>query len=182
VAVTDRKPSGLLKTLLRAPIWLYRAHLGWVVGHRLLYIAHRGRRTGVRREVVVEVVGYHPDVPEVVVIAAWGRNPDWYRNLQAAPAIEVRLGRERWTRPAHRALDSAQTRQTLLAYERAHPRAWKRLAPLLGFPQHPSDPHWPEVAERIHAIAFTPARGNLSEPPVIPADEQNAQKGGRDDQ
>jgi hypothetical protein len=87
MALTDRRPSGLLRLLLRAPIWLYRARLGRLAGHRLLYLAHRGRRTGTRREVVVETVGYTPDVPEAVVVAAWGRNPDWYRNLQAAPAI-----------------------------------------------------------------------------------------------
>lgn len=70
MALTDRKPRGLLRFLLRAPIWLYRAGLGGLFGHRLIYIAHRGRRTGARREVVVETVRYDPAVPEAVVVAA----------------------------------------------------------------------------------------------------------------
>lgn len=156
MALTDRKPRGLLRLALRAPIWLYRARLGWLTGHRLLYLAHRGRRTGARREVVVETVHYDPAIPEVTVVAAWGGNPDWYRNLQAAPAIEVRLGRHRWQQPRHRFLGATETRQTLLAYQHAHPHAWKRLAPLLGFPPDPADPRWPEVAATVHAIAFTP--------------------------
>ncbi|TDP96513.1 nitroreductase family deazaflavin-dependent oxidoreductase [Labedaea rhizosphaerae] len=154
--VTDRKPRGLLRLLLRTPIWLYRARLGWLTGNRLLYLAHRGRKSGARREVVVETVRNDPTVPEVVVIAAWGKNPDWYRNLLAAPAIEVRLGTHRWLAPRHRFLDADETQATLLAYQRAHPHAWKRLAPLLGFPADPHDPAWPEVAAAVHAIAFSP--------------------------
>jgi deazaflavin-dependent oxidoreductase (nitroreductase family) len=159
MTVTDRKPRGLLRLALRAPIWLYRAKLGWLTANRLLYLAHRGRKTGARREVVVETVRWDPAVPEVVVIAAWGKNPDWYRNIQAAPAIEVRLGRHRWVAPEHRFLDGDEARATLLAYQRAHPHAWKRIAPLLGFPTDPDDPAWPEVAAGVHAIAFRPRQG-----------------------
>ncbi|MER7013861.1 nitroreductase family deazaflavin-dependent oxidoreductase [Saccharopolyspora sp. NPDC000359] len=158
MALTDRKPRGLLRILLRAPIHLYRARLGWLVGHRFVYLAHRGRKTGARREVVVEVVRHDPDVPEVVVVAAWGKNPDWYRNIQAAPAIEVRLGSQRWPAPEQRFLDAAEVQRLLLDYQQAHPRAWKRLAPLLGFPADPADERWPEVAARTRAIAFRPRR------------------------
>ena len=98
MAVTDHKPRGLLRLALRAPIWLYRANLGWLTGRRLLYVAHRGRRTGARREVVAETVRYDPSVPEAVVVAAWGKNPDWLRNLRAAPP-----SRSGWARTAARA-------------------------------------------------------------------------------
>jgi deazaflavin-dependent oxidoreductase (nitroreductase family) len=157
MAMTDRKPTGLLKVLLRAPIWLYRMRLGWLVGHRLTYVVHRGRRTGARREVVVEAVHYDPDVPEVVCIAAWGKDPDWYRNLRAAPALEVRTGAHRWFHPVHRFLDDPEIQRVLLAYQEDHPRAWKRIAPLLGFPSDATDRRWPEVAESVHAVGFTPA-------------------------
>jgi deazaflavin-dependent oxidoreductase (nitroreductase family) len=159
VAITDRKPTGLLRALLRTPIWLYRLRLGRLAGRRLTYIAHRGRRTGARREVVVETVHFDPATPEAIVIAAWGPGPDWYRNLKAAPAIEVRIGALRWPKPHHRFLDTADTQQALLAYQHAHPRAWRRLAPLLRFPTDPTDPRWPDVAASVHAIAFTPATG-----------------------
>ncbi|MGH3757378.1 nitroreductase family deazaflavin-dependent oxidoreductase [Actinophytocola sp.] len=158
MAITDRKPTGLLRALLRAPIWLYRMRLGRLAGRRLTYIAHLGRRTGARREVVVETVRFDPATPEIVVVAAWGPGPDWYRNLLAAPAIEVRVGGQRWPRPRHRLLDADETQRTLLAYQRNHPHAWKRLGPLLGFPTDSADPHWPDVAASVHAIAFRPSR------------------------
>ena len=156
MAVTDSKPRGLVRMVLRAPIWLYRARLGRLFGHRLLYIAHRGRRSGARRETVVETVHFDPAIPQTVVIAAWGGEPDWSRNLRAAPAIEVRLGGLRWPDPAHRFLGPDETRQILHAYQRAHPHAWKRLAPMLGFPAEPDDARWPGIGARVHAIAFTP--------------------------
>lgn len=164
MVATDHRPAGLLRVALRAPILLYRARLGALAGSRLLYIAHRGRRSGRRYETVAEVVGYDRSRPEVVVVAAWGRNPDWYRNLCAAPALEVRLGAHRWVRPEQRFPDGAETLQTLLAYRARHPRAWRHIAPILGFPTDPADPRWPTVAESVHAVAFAPGRTAGSEP------------------
>jgi deazaflavin-dependent oxidoreductase (nitroreductase family) len=156
MALTDRRPTGLLKALLRAPVMLFRARLGWVFGYRLVYIAHRGRRTGKRREVVAEVVHYDRATPEVVVIAAWGENPDWYRNLQAAPPIEVRLAAQRWRTVQCRFPGGGETVQTLRHYRDAHPGAWRRLAPLLGFPADPADPRWCDVAGTVRAVALRP--------------------------
>ncbi|MFL6141133.1 MAG: nitroreductase family deazaflavin-dependent oxidoreductase [Labedaea sp.] len=95
--------------------------MGWPFGRRLLYLVHRGRRTGARREVVVEIVGDDPAVPEVVVVATWGRDPDRYQNLRADSAIEVRVGTQRWAHPAHRFLDAAGTVRALRPCWWAHP-------------------------------------------------------------
>ncbi|MEO6090189.1 MAG: nitroreductase family deazaflavin-dependent oxidoreductase [Umezawaea sp.] len=156
MGLVDRKPSGLVKHLLRAPILLYRAGLGRVVGHRFLYLAHTGRRSGLRREVVLEVVRYYPDTPEVVVVAGWGNRADWYRNLRAAPALEVRVGVYRWIAPNHRYLSSEEVQAVLERYQRTHPRTWRRLVPVLGMAVDPDDPRWNELASSLPAVAFTP--------------------------
>ena len=44
------------RALVRAPIWLYRARLGFVMGHRMLLLEHIGRKSGARRYAVLEVV------------------------------------------------------------------------------------------------------------------------------
>jgi deazaflavin-dependent oxidoreductase (nitroreductase family) len=151
VKIVERKPTGLLRAVLRTPIWFYRNGLGWLFGHRLAYIVHIGRKSGLRREVVAEVVRHDPSVPEIVVIAAWGREPDWYRNLKAAPAAEVRVSRLRWEDPSHRFLGTADTVAVLRDYRRARPHAWKRIAPILGFPVDLDT----EAVPDAHAIAFT---------------------------
>ncbi|QYN18411.1 nitroreductase family deazaflavin-dependent oxidoreductase [Amycolatopsis sp. DSM 110486] len=155
--VTDRPPTGLLRWFLRAPIPWYRWGFGKIFGHRLLYLVHRGRKSGARREVVVEVVRHRPDVPELLVIAAWGGVPQWYRNLRAAPAIEVRCGGYLWREPRRRFLDGDELDEVLREYRRAHPRAWAKIGPRLGFPADPEDPLWTRAVDRVHGVAFLPA-------------------------
>jgi hypothetical protein len=61
------RPSGLRRTAFRIPILLYRARLGGLLGHRFVLIHHTGRRTGLPRQVVVEVVTREPESGAVVV-------------------------------------------------------------------------------------------------------------------
>ena len=51
-------PRGLLRLLLGLPVHLYHAGLGFLFGRRFLFLVTKGRRTGRRRETVVEVVRY----------------------------------------------------------------------------------------------------------------------------
>ena len=94
--LTEKRPRGLLRLALRAPLLLYRVRLSWLLGERFLLLVHQGRTTGLRHETLLEVAYRDAQTGEVVVIAAWGKFAAWYRNLQAAPAIEVRIGHERW--------------------------------------------------------------------------------------
>jgi hypothetical protein len=54
VAVRHRS---FLWYLFRAPVYLYRWHLGWLFGHRCLLLAHTGRRSGLRRQNVLGAPG-----------------------------------------------------------------------------------------------------------------------------
>ncbi|MQA11945.1 MAG: nitroreductase family deazaflavin-dependent oxidoreductase [Pseudonocardiaceae bacterium] len=152
MAVFDRLPTGLLRAAFRAPIWLYRAHLGWLLGRRFVYLAHRGRRSGRRRETVVEVVGL--DRHEVFVVSGYGERADWYRNLRAAPPVEIRLGARRYPEPGQRFLTPVQTVELLADYRRRHPRTWRRLASAFGLPADSSDRELDEAGRRLRAVAF----------------------------
>jgi deazaflavin-dependent oxidoreductase (nitroreductase family) len=94
------RPSGLLRLALKLPSLLYRAHLGWLLGHRFLLVTHRGRKTGRVHQTVLEVARYDPTTGESIVVAGWGAKTDWYRNLQANPALAIQTGRERYRRRA----------------------------------------------------------------------------------
>jgi deazaflavin-dependent oxidoreductase (nitroreductase family) len=78
-----RRPPRLLRLVLRAPVLLYRAHLGWLLGRRFLMLTHVGRRTGREYRTVVEVVGVLPSSGEYVVMSGFGAYADWLRNLMA---------------------------------------------------------------------------------------------------
>ena len=110
-------PTGVLRLLLRVPIWLYRLHLGWLFDHRLLMLTHRGRNTGKVRQTVLEVVRFDPVNQESVVLAGWHGDVDWYRNLKAHPALRVSTGRGHYV-PAQRLLDAEETAAEFVAYVR----------------------------------------------------------------
>ena len=66
-----RKHS-LLWFLFRFPVRLYRWHLGWLFGRRCLLLTHIGRRTGLKRQTVLEEVEYRSEGPEAVVVSGFG--------------------------------------------------------------------------------------------------------------
>jgi deazaflavin-dependent oxidoreductase (nitroreductase family) len=92
----ESKPAGALRLAFRLPIYLYHLNLGWILGHRFLLFVHLGRKSGLLRETVLEVILYDPATRESVVLSAWGEKADWYRNIEAVPALEVRTGGQRY--------------------------------------------------------------------------------------
>ncbi len=126
-----QRPTGVFRALLRAPVWLYRARLGFLLGHRFLLITHVGRVSGQRHQTVVEVVRRLDDTGEWVVCSGTGPRADWYRNLQATPAVEIQVGNRAWP-PRQRFLDAQEAAATFHAYERAHPGTARRLLATMG--------------------------------------------------
>jgi deazaflavin-dependent oxidoreductase (nitroreductase family) len=84
----DRRAWGP-RLVLRAPILLYRLGLGSLLGHQFLLLTHVGRRTGRVHRTVLKVLHYDSATRESIVASAWGTTADWYRNLQARPALKV---------------------------------------------------------------------------------------------
>ncbi|GAD81760.1 nitroreductase family deazaflavin-dependent oxidoreductase [Nocardia asteroides NBRC 15531] len=112
--------------LVRAPIWLYRAGLGFLLGQRLLMVRHTGRRSGVARYVVLEVVD-HPASDCFVVVSGFGTSAQWYRNVLADPKIGLWIGRRRDVSATATPMTEKDSATTLDRYARAHPKAWAKL-------------------------------------------------------
>jgi deazaflavin-dependent oxidoreductase (nitroreductase family) len=123
-------PTGLFRLCLRLPIWLYRLRCGWVLKSRFLLLTHIGRRSGLPRQTVLEVV-HHDRATETYFIApGWGEKPDWFRNLQKTPTAVVTVGRKRFAATARR-LSSDEAAHVLLVYAQRHRRAFRALAKLM---------------------------------------------------
>jgi len=123
----DELAARLLKTrwLMRMPIPLYRAGLGWIFGRRLVMIEHLGRVSREPRFVVVEVVEREPDA--VRVASGFGVHAQWYRNLRANGVAYLSTGRARRVRAAVRLLDRPESEAVLARYATEHPAAWRHL-------------------------------------------------------
>jgi hypothetical protein len=67
-----RPPHGLSRLMVRAPVWLYRARLGGLLGHRFLLLTRSGRRTGRPRQTVLEVVRRDPSSGAWLVPSGFG--------------------------------------------------------------------------------------------------------------
>jgi deazaflavin-dependent oxidoreductase (nitroreductase family) len=126
------KPAGALRLAFRLPIHLYRLNLGWLFGHRGLLLIHQGRKSSRLRETVLEVALYDPDIQESVALSAWGENADWYRNIEATPAYEVRTGGQRCI-AEQRFLTLEQNHTVILEYARRHPLALRFFVKAFGF-------------------------------------------------
>lgn len=151
------KPTGIVRLAFKLPIYLYRAKLGWLLGHRFLLLTHRGRKSGCARHTVLEVLLYDPATHESVVVSAWGEDSDWYRNLRATPAVEVRTGRERYA-PAQRFLSSDEVYAAVADYEGRHPFFSRLVSRMLGSPLDGTEAARTNFASHVRMVAFTPRR------------------------
>jgi deazaflavin-dependent oxidoreductase (nitroreductase family) len=142
---------------MRLPVWLYRLGLGRLLGHRFLLLTHHGRRSGRVHQTMLEVVRYNPVTHESTVAAAWGDRADWYRNLQAHPALRVQTAGVRYT-PAQRFLSPEEVVAVLRGYQRAHPIAAWVGAHLLGIAFTRPASRLSGAGPPLPMVAFRPRR------------------------
>jgi deazaflavin-dependent oxidoreductase (nitroreductase family) len=148
---------------LRLPSYLYHLRLGGLLGHRFLLLTHRGRKSGLIRQTPLEVLHYDPRSCESVVLSAWGKRADWYRNIEASLPLEVETGGERYP-PAARFLTPEEAYAVITEYAIRHPLAARVLEQVFGFPVTRSAASRRAFAESVALVAFRP-QGKVAERP-----------------
>lgn len=112
--------------LARAPISVYRAGMGFLLGSRILMLEHIGRKTRQRRYVVLEVVA-HETPGSFVIVSGLGDSAQWFRNVMADPRVRISTGRRKSVPARARRMTAAEADSALSAYIVRHPRAWELL-------------------------------------------------------
>ena len=154
-------PRGLGRLAFRAPIWLYGLGLGWMLGERFLLLTHTGRKSGLLRKTVLEVVRHDNTSGVTYVASGFGEKSDWYRNVMKEPRVWVQCGRK----PGYEALaersqpDDAEL--VLLDYARRHPTAMRELARFMGYRLDGSEADIRALGRMLPIIALRPIK-----PPV----------------
>ena len=152
----------IARTVFKAPAKLYDRDLGWLLGKRFLCLTHVGRKSGREYRTVLEVIGLRPQSGEVLAIAGLGPSSDWYRNIQAAPAAEVAIGRRKFV-PAYRVLDEPEAADAIADYERRNlllrPVLHPVLSKLLGWRYDGSDAARHRMVQQLPIVAFRPRDG-----------------------
>ena len=161
--------AGLLgiRWMVRAPVFVFRARLGFVFGSRLLMLEHVGRKSGVRRYAVLETVG-RADPGTYIVAAGFGDHCQWLRNVRANPRVRVSVGRRSAVPAMARVLNDKEAAAALAAYRRRHPRAWAALRPVFerttGSPIGSDATGLRLVALQLDRRGWAPATGTGTRP------------------
>lgn len=121
-------PEGGHQGAVRAPIALYRARLGFFLGKRFVMLEHTGRKSGLIRRTVLEVVARHSDA--VYVAAGWGNKSHWLKNVRADPDAAFYMGSKRFETTAEE-ISADEALAVVGEYAGAHPRLVERLAPFM---------------------------------------------------
>jgi deazaflavin-dependent oxidoreductase (nitroreductase family) len=147
-------PKGLARLLFRLPIWLYRAGLGWILGNRMLLLNHVGRKSGLIRQAVLEVVQHDPQSDEYVVAVGFGERSQWYQNILVQPDVDIVVGRRKLEVTAEQ-LAPQISGEVIVDFARRYPNEAK-LAGLLGFEVDGSEEDYREVGKMLTLIALRP--------------------------
>jgi deazaflavin-dependent oxidoreductase (nitroreductase family) len=126
-----RPPHGLTRLMLRFPIWLFRMHLGWIVGERFLLLTHTGRSSGLLRQTILEVQQHETASDAYYVSSGWGDKADWLRNVEKTPEVMITVGRRHVHARAER-LGSEEAERAILEYAKRNPLAIRVLPRLMG--------------------------------------------------
>ncbi len=139
------------RLLARAPILLYRAGFGSLLGRRLTMLEHRGRTSGLPRYVVLEVL--ERDDEGLVIVSGYGGRAQWYRNILADPRVRIWSGRLRDVSARAARIPAEEVPGRLEEYRRRHPRAAAALARALDIPELGSaDPLPVDLATRLPLV------------------------------
>ncbi len=152
----SEKPHGLLRFGLRFPIWLYRLHLGWLLGNRFLLLNHIGRKSGQIRQNVIEVVKHDEQSDTYFVVSGWGNKADWYQNIHKNPDAAINVSGRRLQVHAED-IPLQESVDILEEYTRKYPMTFKELTHLfLGEQMQPGREASQRLAELMPMVVFRP--------------------------
>lgn len=149
-------PRGNKAKLWRLPIWLYRLHLGWLMGHRSLLLTHTGRISGQPRKAMLEVVHYDSETNTHYVASGFGEKSQWYQNIMKTPDVTIQVGNTQFAATAKR-LPVNEALNIFEIYETKHPNAIKNLSKLIGYEIGDSEEKMQAFRLAIPIIAFYPS-------------------------
>jgi deazaflavin-dependent oxidoreductase (nitroreductase family) len=123
------------------------------LARRILILTTTGRRTGLRRRTPLQ---YEEVEGRIVVAAGWGRRSDWFRNLEANPQVEVRIGPRRYQAIARPVTDTERIADFLELRLQRHPRMIGLILRAEGLPAHPTRPQLLDYAAGRGMVILEP--------------------------
>jgi len=153
-SIVDRPLSKALRFGLRLPIFLYRIKIGWLLGDRFLMLIHTGRKSGLPRDTIIEVVKHDRKTKTYYVVSGWGEKADWYQNIRKTAQVTVQSGRRKFHTTAE-FISEKKAIEIIKTYAREHPIAFNELSGLFLGELTKEDSGAPEgIARKMPMVAF----------------------------
>ncbi len=129
-----------------------------MLGKRMLHLTHTGRKSGLAREVVLEVVRYWEPSNTYVVASAWGEKADWYQNVKRTPEVWIKVGRLSSAAIAT-SLSEEDAERALLEYAADHPTALRYLSSFMGFETPENEDDVRQIGRQLPMVGLKPTIG-----------------------
>jgi deazaflavin-dependent oxidoreductase (nitroreductase family) len=123
------------------------------MGGRFIYLVHIGRKSGLKREAVIEVVEYNEMEDVYFLASGWGEGSDWYRNVLKTPEVEAQVGGRRFRGHAEK-IDVEAAAELFSRYGMRHPRTLQSLARVMGYRIEANDMEYRALGREIPVIAI----------------------------
>jgi deazaflavin-dependent oxidoreductase (nitroreductase family) len=134
MSALEKRPSKFLKFFLKMPVLFHKMGFGgWerLIGAQWMLITTRGRKSGKPRDTMVDVMDYNKDTDTYYVEVAYGSRADWYRNIQANPLFEARVGRRKFQARAT-PLPSVDAGELMVQFYRQKPAYTRSVMAMVG--------------------------------------------------
>lgn len=132
--VFEKRPGVLLKFFFKVPLWIHKLGFGgWerLIGAQWMLITTTGRKTGKRREAMVDVMDYNKATDIYYIEAAYGARADWYRNIKSNPIFHAQVGRRKFKARAEE-LSNEETGEMLVQFYRRKPAYTRSVMAMVG--------------------------------------------------
>ncbi len=157
-------PAGISRQLVRLPIWLYRMGLGGLMSTaHTMVLTTWGRKSGLPRHTAIE---YRTHGSKIYVVSAWGRRPNWYRNLIEQPVVRVRLGGQVFSARAQVVDDAGEALRVLYLFRKRAPIIYDPILAYLSNRQSVNSRTLPDVSDKFTIVRLVPSDEVVGPPTV----------------
>lgn len=155
----EKRPGALLKFFFKVPLWVHKIGFGgWerLIGAQWMLITTIGRKTGKRREAMVDVMDHDKANDIYYIEAAYGTRADWYRNMQSNPIFEAQVGRRKFKARAG-ALSNNGAGEMLVQFYRNKPAYTRSVMAMAGM-KFKDENELRELGKNLMLLAVKPEK------------------------
>ncbi len=138
----------------KVPLVFYRLGLGKLIGPRLMRLTHKGRRSGKVYRSVLVALHVDQQTHAIYAVSPWTTR-NWYKNIQAAPALEVECGAIRYA-PAQRPLSPEEIAGAFVEFRQKYPIFSRMVARIPSWNINSTHEEFVELARTLRGVAFIP--------------------------